>query len=197
MRVPRLFHRALIFLAVLATPATMRASEDNDAFRAGNDVAMARMMAAMHAAPSGDVDRDFVMMMVPHHQGAIDMAMALLRHGRNERLKRLALRFVSDGRPLTSVSLFDQGLSQVLQAAATGLEPARPYVLALAGKPDGSGALQPLSAFKANPAGSAIVNAVGPIRQLVNSEGDAPRRYLVIAPGTPDNPGPPIQVQIE
>jgi YVTN family beta-propeller protein len=95
----------------------------------------------------------------------------------------------------TSVSLFDQGLSQVLQASVTGLEPVKPYVLALAKKPDGSGTLQPLSAFKTNPAGAAIVTAVGPIRQLVKGEGDTQTRYLVIAPGTADQLGTPVQVQ--
>ncbi|MEZ5832509.1 MAG: DUF305 domain-containing protein, partial [Dongiaceae bacterium] len=45
-------------------------------------------------APTGDVDRDFVMMMVPHHQGAIDMAMAELRYGTNEQLKRLAQEII-------------------------------------------------------------------------------------------------------
>src|SRR5499433_548871 len=44
----------------------------------------------------------------------------------------------------TSVSLADQGLVQVLQAAVTGLEPGRPYLLALASEPSGTGALQPL-----------------------------------------------------
>ena len=39
----------------------------------------------------------------------------------------------------TSVTLFDQGLSQVLEAAVTGLEPKHPYVLALASQADGSG----------------------------------------------------------
>lgn len=111
---------------------------------------------------------------------------------------RLALSPVGDtGSPLTSVSLFDQGLSQVLQAAVSGLEPAQPYVLALAMKPDGSGPLQPLSAFKTNPTGSAIVNALGPIRQLVTEVAAASRRYLVIAPGTVDRPGAPVQVQVE
>ena len=95
----------------------------------------------------------------------------------------------------TSVSLFDQGLSQVLQASVTGLEPVKPYVLALAKKRDGSGTLQPLSAFKTNPAGAAIVTAVGPIRQLVKDEGDTQKRYLVIAPGTADQLGTPVQVQ--
>ncbi len=47
----------------------------------------------------------------------------------------------------------------------------------------------------ANPAGAAIVNAVGPIRQLVQGEGAAPRRYLVIAAGTPASIGALAQVQ--
>jgi YVTN family beta-propeller protein len=97
----------------------------------------------------------------------------------------------------TSVSLFDQGLSQVLQAAATGLMPKQSYVLALSTRPDGSGPLQPLSAFMSNPAGSAIVNAVGPIRQIVRPDAKVERRYLVIAPGTADKPGAPVQVQVD
>jgi hypothetical protein len=99
------------------------------------------------------------------------------------------------GKAQSIVSLFDQGLTQVLQAAVTGLEPSKPYVLALATRPDGSGALQPLSEFKTNPAGSAIVNAVGPIRQLVRGEEQVPRRYLVITSGTAERPGSPVQVQ--
>ena len=95
----------------------------------------------------------------------------------------------------TSVALFDQGLTQVMEVSATGLEPGHPYVLALSDRGDGGGKLEPLASFMTNPAGSAIVNAVGPIRQLVQSEAAAPRRYLVIAPGTPDQPGFPVQVQ--
>jgi YVTN family beta-propeller protein len=96
----------------------------------------------------------------------------------------------------TSVSLFDQGLSQVLEAAVTGLVPMQPYVLALAARPDGAGPLEPLAAFKTNPAGSAVVNAVGPIRQLVRSAQSAQRRYLVIVPGTSGKLGVPVQVQV-
>ena len=95
----------------------------------------------------------------------------------------------------TSVSLFDQGLLQVLQASVTGLEPKRPYVLALSRSPDGRGALEPLAAFTTNPAGSAIVNALGPIRQIVRGDAEVQRRYLVIAPGTAAQPGAPVQVQ--
>ncbi|NWE26477.1 YncE family protein [Pseudomonas gingeri] len=95
----------------------------------------------------------------------------------------------------TSVTLFNQGLTQVLQAAVTGLEAKQPYLLALADKPDGSGTLQPLAAFMSNPAGSAIVNAIGPIRQIVQNDAPEQNRYLVIAAGKPDQPGAVVQTQ--
>jgi YVTN family beta-propeller protein len=101
----------------------------------------------------------------------------------------------AEGRASTSVTLFDQGLTQVLQAAVTGLAPKQPYVLALARQADGSGPLEALASFTTNPAGAAIVNALGPIRQIVQNETKADRRYLVIVPGTPDKPGSPVQVQ--
>src|SRR5215468_9342901 len=97
----------------------------------------------------------------------------------------------------TSVSLFDQGLVQVLEASVTGLEPGKPYVLALANEASGRGTLQPLQGFMTNPAGAAVVNAIGPIRQLVQDEHKAQRRYLVIAPGRVEGPGAPVQVQTE
>ena len=100
-----------------------------------------------------------------------------------------------DEKPPTSLTLFDQGLVQVLEAAVTGLEPKKPYVLALATEPSGGGALEPLQGFMTNPAGSAIVNAVGPIRQVVQGSDKISRRYLVIVPGTADNHGAPVQVQ--
>jgi len=99
------------------------------------------------------------------------------------------------GTPPTSVTLFDQGLTQILQASVTGLEPRKPYVLALSRSRDGRGPLEPLSAFMTNPAGSAIVNATGPIRQIVRSDERSQQRYLVIAAGTADAPGAVVQVQ--
>jgi len=99
------------------------------------------------------------------------------------------------GAAATRVSLFDQGLTQVLQAAVTGLEPKKPYVLALSSEANGGGPLEPLSGFMTNPAGSSVVNALGPIRQMVQGGGATPRRYLVIASGTPDNVGAPVQIQ--
>jgi hypothetical protein len=86
---------------------------------------------------------------------------------------------------------------QVLEAAVTGLEPGKPYLLALATEPSGSGVLEPLQGFMTNPAGAAIVNAIGPIRQVMRGEDKIPRRYLVIVPGTPDHHGVPVQVQSE
>jgi hypothetical protein len=63
-------------------------------FLSENDAAMNKMMADMTIKPTGDVDRDFVAMMVPHHQGAIDMARAELKYGRNEQLRRLSQEFI-------------------------------------------------------------------------------------------------------
>jgi YVTN family beta-propeller protein len=102
-----------------------------------------------------------------------------------------------EGQAPTSVSLFDQGLIQVLQASVTGLEPKQKYVLALAEQADGSGPLQPLAAFMTNPAGSAIVNATGPIRQIVENAAKPERRYLVIAPGDATTVGEAVQIQTQ
>jgi len=103
----------------------------------------------------------------------------------------------SGAKPPTSVTLFDQGLVQVLEASVTALEPKQPYVLALSNRVDGNGTLEALVGFMTNPAGAAIVNAVGPIRQIVRGDADAPRRYLVILSGTTMELGKPVQVQVE
>jgi YVTN family beta-propeller protein len=95
----------------------------------------------------------------------------------------------------TSVSLFDQGLLQMLEAAVTGLQPMQPYLLALSRRPDGRDPLLPLSAFTTNAAGAQVVNALGPIRQIGRGELDVQRRYLVIVPGTASQHGAPVQIQ--
>lgn len=69
-----------------ATPST----GPETGFQKANAVAMDRMMADMDVPPTGDVDRDFIRMMIPHHQGGVDMAEALLRYGENAELKALA-----------------------------------------------------------------------------------------------------------
>lgn len=95
----------------------------------------------------------------------------------------------------TSVTLFNQGLIQILQASVTGLQPKRAYLLALGDNPAGKGPLQPLARFTTNPAGSAIVNVSGPIRQVVQDGTSGALRWLVIAEATSDGPGAVIQVQ--
>ncbi len=127
-------------------------------------------------------------------QGLVSLGIA-------EQTTHLSLVPLEHGKPATgqqaptSVSLFDQGLVQVLQAAVTGLEPMQSYVLALSNNPSGNGTLEPLEAFRTNQAGAAIVNTVGPIRQVVRGEDNVPRRYLVIVPGTAQQHGTPVQVQ--
>jgi hypothetical protein len=81
-------------LALLSAYAAAQLASDEAAFNAENAAAMDKMMAGMNVHPSGDVDRDFAAMMIPHHQGAIDMALAELRHGRNEQLRRIAQEII-------------------------------------------------------------------------------------------------------
>jgi hypothetical protein len=84
--------RSAVLAVALIGGATALATSMEALFLAENDAAMARMMAAMDVKPSGDVD--FVATMVPHHQGAIDMAQAQLRYGRNEQLRRIAQEII-------------------------------------------------------------------------------------------------------
>ena len=91
---PLSFPGATLLALALAAGTALAQTIDEGPFLAENDAAMAKMMAAMDIKPSGDVDADFVAMMVPHHQGAIDMAQAQLRHGRNEQLRRLAQEII-------------------------------------------------------------------------------------------------------
>jgi Domain of unknown function (DUF305) len=72
------------------------AAADETAFLKENDDAMTKMMNGMAIKPSGDIDRDFVAMMNPHHQGAIDMAVIELRYGKNEQLRRIAQEIIVD-----------------------------------------------------------------------------------------------------
>jgi uncharacterized protein (DUF305 family) len=59
--------------------------------------AMTLMHRDMHNAEyTGEPDHDFVAMMIPHHQGAIDMAKTLLLYGKDKQLKRLAQEIITD-----------------------------------------------------------------------------------------------------
>jgi len=71
-------------------PLLAAAPAERDGFAAAMDTAMARMDHDMMQPSSGDADRDFAAMMIPHHQGAIEMAEAELRFGHDPVLRRLA-----------------------------------------------------------------------------------------------------------
>lgn len=85
----------MAFAAGGASPVARAAA---DSFRSTMDAAMTRMHQAMAAPGTGDPDRDFAAMMIPHHQGAIEMAEAQLRFGRDERLRRLAQGIIVEQR---------------------------------------------------------------------------------------------------
>jgi uncharacterized protein (DUF305 family) len=91
---------AIVFISIalaagLATLTPAHADTSQEAaFLAENQAAMTKMMAGMDIRPTGDVDRDFTAMMIPHHQGAIDMAQAELLYGDNEQLHRIAQEIV-------------------------------------------------------------------------------------------------------
>lgn len=95
---------------ICATPVSGVGHET--AFLIENDAAMKKMMTAMAAKPTGDVDADFAAMMIPHHQGAIDMALAVLRHGRNRQIKRLAHEIIVTQRQEIAVMRLAFGLPQ-------------------------------------------------------------------------------------
>jgi uncharacterized protein (DUF305 family) len=93
-----------------------------------NEIAMSKMSRGMMVNPTGDIDRDFVAMMIPHHQGAIDMAEAEIKYGHNETLRRLAASIVDqqgqeisimqraiDGSPQSSTSSETDGDKQLAQ----------------------------------------------------------------------------------
>jgi uncharacterized protein (DUF305 family) len=115
-------------LTVVAVGAQVLTVGDGHEREAGflneNEAAMSKMMAAMTVKPSGDVDQDFAAVMIPHHQGAIEMAEAELRYGRNEQLRRLAQEIiVSQTQEIAAMRL---ALGQPLPApAAVPTEPSK------------------------------------------------------------------------
>ncbi len=93
------FLTALLMLALVvggaAVPAARSSDRDVSAdFQAKMSEAVKRMHADMHVPFTGDADRDFARMMIPHHQGAIDMALVEIRYGKDARLKRLAQEII-------------------------------------------------------------------------------------------------------
>ena len=72
------------------------AKAGDSAATAAYKAANAKMHKDMDIAFTGDVDADFVRGMIPHHQGAIDMARVILAHGKDPALKKLATSIIAD-----------------------------------------------------------------------------------------------------
>ena len=87
-----IFPLALLALAALtASPALLaEAPPSTQAYMEANE----RMHRDMNIAFSGDVDVDFVRGMIPHHQGAIDMARVVLEYSEDPELRQLASAIV-------------------------------------------------------------------------------------------------------
>jgi len=71
------------------TMDTAPAASDNPA-TAGYEAANAKMHGDMAITYTGDPDIDFLKSMIPHHQGAIDMARVVLEHGKDPEIRKLA-----------------------------------------------------------------------------------------------------------
>ncbi len=100
---------ALMAAALAAGPAAAQASQGGAPGMKGMDMpsagsqtpadrdfakADAAMMKNMDVKPSGNPDKDFADMMLPHHQGAIDMAKVELQYGKDPMLRKLAADIV-------------------------------------------------------------------------------------------------------
>ena len=82
------------YVKAICSAAFRSAPPEEAPFLSANIDAMTRMLVGMQVNPSGDADRDFAAMMTAHYQGAIGMAQAELRYGRDERLRRLAQEII-------------------------------------------------------------------------------------------------------
>ena len=86
----------LLFAVAVAFPAAAQQTQQQTMPRGGGTMGMhgpaiqsAMQHTAGHGMPmSGDPDADFAQMMIPHHQGAIDMARAELDHGKDLQLRQ-------------------------------------------------------------------------------------------------------------
>ncbi|MEH2483358.1 hypothetical protein V1282_006715 [Nitrobacteraceae bacterium AZCC 2146] len=103
-------------------------------FMAENQAAMSKMMKDMAVKPSGNVDADFTAMMIPHHQGAVDMAEAELHYGHNLKLRRIASNIIAGQRKQIGAmkAALDQPLAKATSSATKsghasqdGAKPAR------------------------------------------------------------------------
>ena len=114
-----LVRSAVLLISVAAASEVGTLTEPERSFLASTQASMRTMMAGMERTPRGDVDQDFIGQMIPHHQGAIDMAKAELRYGHNEQLRRIAQEIIVEQQAEIAVMQREQTLHRI-NAAPTG-----------------------------------------------------------------------------
>ncbi len=73
-----------------------RSADRSSSFESEMDIGMARMMQDMHSPGyTGRPDTDFLAMMIPHHEGAVDMARLVLIHGRDPMVRQIAEEIIA------------------------------------------------------------------------------------------------------
>jgi uncharacterized protein (DUF305 family) len=112
------FGVALVFdTTVLASYVHMHHQSSQGSFASDNSFdaqmlrAMQRMDSDMAVPPSGNYDRDFAAMMIPHHQGAVDMARIELQFGKDPMLRRLAQAIIVE--QLQEIDVMKRELQQL------------------------------------------------------------------------------------
>ena len=110
----------LLVVAFIVSVSRAQTPHNHETTQAGSfDALMAQAMDRIHAdmaiAPSGDPDRDFAAMMVPHHQGAVDMAKIELQFGKNPVLRRLAQGIIVE--QLQEIEVMQRELRQLPAAS--------------------------------------------------------------------------------
>jgi hypothetical protein len=131
-RFPSAARASLILSLCLCSLSAVHAagpSSDDAAFMTENDASMSKMMKNMDVKPSGNVDEDFVAMMQPHHQAAIEMAQSELRYGHNEQLRHIAQQIISQQQQ--EIVAMREALNAAMPASAPAADqpaPARPEV---------------------------------------------------------------------
>ncbi len=104
----------LAAFAVAALPALGQAQHQGHGTMSGSDQAYMdvhrKMMGTMQIQPTGNSDRDFAAMMIPHHQGAIDMARVQLQHGKDPQLRQMAQEII--GAQEREIAILKEWLAQ-------------------------------------------------------------------------------------